>query len=183
MRSSRSDANHQIVVLLAGAIAGGLYGLWRTWSSDLIWIVVKAITGYGVLGLIAAYWVFAWLRPRRTHGTSIGAAIGAVIYVVVLFVLSEPVPSNRVFAIIDSAVVGAFVGALFGTAPRSAFIGAGIGAVATALGVTISLWFLGSQYISVPLLMDAAFPGLVLGAWIGASRELDRHSKVTKSHP
>ncbi|MBI5563953.1 MAG: hypothetical protein HY870_03585 [Chloroflexi bacterium] len=169
-------------MLLAGAIAGGLYGLLHSWSTDLIWIV-KAITSYGILGLILAYWVFVWLKPRRTGRTVIGAVIGAAIFVVVFSILSEQGHSNQIFAIFDNAVVGAFVGALFGTAPRGAFIGASAGAVATALVVAISLWLIGDPHIFVSLLIDAVFPGFLLGAWIGASRELDRRSKAVEPHP
>jgi hypothetical protein len=183
MRSVKDDTNRQIVVLLAGAIAGGLYGLLRTWPRDSTWIV-KAVIDYGVCGFIAAYWAFIWLRPRRARGTLIGATIGAVIFAVVSSIQPEQILSTqRIFAIIDGVVVGIFIGALFGTAPHGAFIGAGLGAVAVALLVTVSFWLIGSHSFDLQVSVYAAFVGLFLGTWIGASRELNKRSKITMPHP
>jgi drug/metabolite transporter superfamily protein YnfA len=128
MKAPRGNANRQIVVLLASAMAGGLYGLWRALPGD--WSgIVRVSTAYAVLGLIAGYWAYVWLRPRKTRVTLIGAAIGAVTLVIVCSLLPEQFVSNRVFAIIDGVFVGVFVGSLFGTAPRGASIGAGTGAL------------------------------------------------------
>lgn len=185
MRSSNDNVNRKIFVLLAGAIAGGLYGLLRALPGDLSGIV-HVSTAYAVLGLIAIYWTFVWLRPRRTHRTLIGATIGAGTLMIVCFLVPEQFTSNRLFAIIDGAFVGAFGGALIGTAPRGALIGAGAGAlVGFASYFVIVLFIEGGEYGSIPssIIIYGTFFWLVVGMWIGASRELDRRSKVAKPHP
>jgi hypothetical protein len=185
MKAPKGNANRQIVVLLASATAGGLYGLWRALPGD--WSgIVRVSTAYAVLGLIAGYWAYVWLRPRKTRGTLIGAAIGTVTLITVCTLLPEQYVSNRIFAIIDAAFVGAFVGALFSTAPRGATIGAGTGALfGFALFFVIVLFVEGGDYSSIPwsIIICGTFFWMIVGAWIGVSRELDRRRKLTKPHP
>jgi hypothetical protein len=184
MRLPKDNVNRKAFVLLAGAIAGGLYGLLRAMPSDLNGII-RVSAAYAVLGLIAAYWVFVWLRPRSTRRTLVGAMTGAAVLVSVFFVFPTQYLSNRVFAIIDSAFVGAFVGALFGTAPRGASIGAGAGALVGFVFFFAIFWFIErGEYRSIPwsIIIYGTFFWLLVGVWIGASRELDRRSKVSKPH-
>ncbi len=184
MRSVKDITPHQMIALLAGAIAGGLYGLLRAMPGDFTGIV-RVSSAYAILGLIAAYWVFVWLRPKSTWRTLVGAMSGAAVLVSLFFVFPAQYLSNRGFAIIDSAFIGAFVGALFGTAPRGAFIGAVTGAlVGFVFFFAIVLFMERGDFRSVPwsIVIYGTFFWLLVGVWIGASRELDRRSKVSKPH-
>lgn len=162
MSSSKDNTHHRKVVLLVGAVAGGLYGLLRMWPAD--WVrIAGAIIAMGIAWAAYTYWAFVWLRPRRTRGTPIGAMIGAAITLVVYSVLPDLDSSTglygKVVTVIGDVVFGALIGALVGTAPR------------------------GYEYNPVIVFIGAAIIGLLFGGGIGAYFELGRRSTVTKPHP
>lgn len=188
MNSSGGNIRRRIVVLLVGAVAGGLYGLLQVWPADWALLVITII-GNGLLWGGVAYFAFVWLRPRKTRGTLIGAVIGAVIALVTFLVFPSESsgPYSGIAAISKNIVAGVAAGALVGTAPRGALIGAGIGAIVVSLlaGVYLAIgsWTRGYEYNWVIVFVGATITGLLFGGGIGAYLELSKRGKVSKPHP
>ncbi len=188
MSSSKDNTHHWKIVLLFGAVLGGLYGLLQVWPANWT-LLVTMIIGTGLLWSGIAYFAFVWLWPRKTRGTLIGTVIGAVFALVVSSVFpSESSGSySGIAAISKNIVAGALVGALVGTAPHGAFIGAGIGAIAVPvlIGTYLAMVSLtrGYAYNPVIVFIGAAILGLLAGGGIGAYFELAKRGKATKPHP
>ncbi len=188
MNSSEGNLHRRIIVLLVGAVAGGLYGLLSEWPAGWLHLIIMIVAN-GLIWSGIAYLAFIQIMPKRTHGTLVGAAIGVVLALVtsVVFPYESTGPYSGFAAIGWNTVAGAAGGALVGTAPRGALIGAGIGAIGALilLGVYVMLVSLtsGYQYNFVLLFIIAAFLGSVVGTVPGAYLELTKRGKATTPHP
>ncbi|HSD82979.1 MAG TPA: hypothetical protein VLG46_03930 [Anaerolineae bacterium] len=186
MSSSKNNIRRNVAVLIGG-MAGGLYGLLSEWPAGWLHLIIM-ILGNGLVWGGVTYLTFIQLLPKRTRGTLLGAVIGVVLALVtsVVFPYESTGPYSGIAAIGRKIVAGAAGGALVGTAPRGALIGAGIGAIVSLilLGVYMMLVSLtsGYQYNFVLLFIIAAFLGSVVGIVPGAYLELNKRGRATTPH-